>query len=133
MTTAIKTDAFAAITEITVYAPDHPRLLALLFGACTAANANIVGAQIFTTTDGMALDTILLQREFADEADDEQRKAERVCDTIKRTLRGQMRLRDALATAHKRPRACQGLYGGAARHHRQHAIQQIHGDRNQRT
>jgi [protein-PII] uridylyltransferase len=95
VTTDIKTDAFAAITEITVYAPDHPRLLALLFGACTAANANIVGAQIFTTTDGMALDTILLQREFAGEAD-EKRKAEHVCTTIKKVLRGQTRLRDAL-------------------------------------
>ena len=73
ITTDIKTDAFAAITEITVYAADHPRLLALLFGACTAANANIVGAQIFTTTDGMALDTILLQREFASEEDERRR------------------------------------------------------------
>jgi [protein-PII] uridylyltransferase len=98
VTTAIKTDAFAAITEITVYAPDHPRLLALLFGACTAANANIVGAQIFTTAEGMALDTILLQREFPDEAD-EQRRAGRVCESIRRTLRGEIRLREALAAA----------------------------------
>jgi [protein-PII] uridylyltransferase len=98
VTTEIKSDAFAAITEITIYAPDHPRLLALLFGACTAANANIVGAQIFTTTDGMALDTILLQREFTDEFD-ERRKAEHVCATITKVLRGQMRLRDVLQHA----------------------------------
>jgi [protein-PII] uridylyltransferase len=100
VTTDVKTDAFAAITEITVYAPDHPRLLAMLFGACTAANANIVGAQIFTTTDGMALDTILLQRELQDEAD-ERRRAELVCETIKRTLQGRIRLRDALANAQR--------------------------------
>ncbi len=93
--TTIKTDRFAAITEITIYAADHPRLLALIFGACTAANGNIVGAQIFTTTDGMALDTILLQREFPEEAD-EQRRAERVCDMIRKVLRGQVRLRDAM-------------------------------------
>jgi [protein-PII] uridylyltransferase len=96
VTTAIRTDAFAAITEITIYAPDHPRLLAMMFGACTAANANIVGAQIFTTTDGMALDTILLQREFPEEQD-EQRRAERVCQTIRQILRGEMRLKEALA------------------------------------
>lgn len=100
VTTDVKTDAFAAITEVTVYAPDHPRLLAMLFGACTAANANIVGAQIFTTTDGMALDTILLQRELQEEADERQR-AERVCETIKRTLQGRIRLRDALANAQR--------------------------------
>jgi [protein-PII] uridylyltransferase len=95
ITTGIKTDSFAAVTEITIYAADHPRLLAMLFGACTAANANIVGAQIFTTTDGMALDTILLQREFPEEAD-ERRRAQHVCDTIKNVLRGNIRLRDAL-------------------------------------
>jgi [protein-PII] uridylyltransferase len=96
--TDIHTDAFAAVTEITVYTPDHPRLLALITGACAAAGANIIGAQIFTTTDGMALDTILLQREYAEE-EDERRRAARVCDSITKTLRGQLRLREALAEA----------------------------------
>ena len=96
--TDIHMDAFAAITEITVYTPDHPRLLALVTGACAAAGANIIGAQIFTTNDGMALDTILLQREFSGE-EDERRRALRVCDSITKTLTGQLRLRDALAGA----------------------------------
>lgn len=96
--TDIHMDAFAAVTEITIYTPDHPRLLALITGACAAAGANIIGAQIFTTTDGMALDTILLQREFDIETD-EQRRALRVCETILKSLRGQLRLRDALANA----------------------------------
>jgi [protein-PII] uridylyltransferase len=98
VTTDVRTDAFAAITEITIYAPDHPRLLALMFGACTAANANIVGAQIFTTTDGMALDTILLQREFKEESDEE-RRAARVSRMIGDVLKGQVKLRDAIAKA----------------------------------
>ena len=100
VTTDVKSDAFAAVTEVTVYAPDHPRLLATITGACAAANANIIGAQIFTTTDGMALDTILLQREFPDEAD-EKRRALRVADTITKALRGQLRLKDAMAQARK--------------------------------
>jgi [protein-PII] uridylyltransferase len=95
VTTQTRSDAFAAVTEVTIYAPDHPRLLALITGACAAANANIIGAQIFTTTDGMALDTILLKREYPQDSD-ETRRAERVADTISRTLRGQLRLRDAL-------------------------------------
>jgi [protein-PII] uridylyltransferase len=94
--TAVRSDAFTAVTEITVHAPDHPRLLALITGACAAANANIIGAQIFTTADGMALDTILLRREFLEE-DDELRRAGRVAETIARTLRGQLHLRDALS------------------------------------
>ena len=102
--TEIFTDAFTAITELTIYAPDHPRLLALITGACAAAGANIMGAQIFTTTDGMALDTILIQREFSTE-DDEQRRAERIAEIIRQSLQGQLRLKDAVASANQnRPR-----------------------------
>jgi [protein-PII] uridylyltransferase len=96
--TDIHMDAFAAVTEITIFTPDHPRLLALITGACAAAGVNIIGAQIFTTSDGMALDTILLQREFENEVD-ERRRAKRVCESIVKTLRGQLRLREALADA----------------------------------
>ncbi len=56
--THIATDAFRGVTEITLLAPNHPRLLAMVAGACTGAGANIVDAQISTTRDGMALDTI---------------------------------------------------------------------------
>ena len=96
--TDVATDAFAAVTEITVIAPDHPRLLALVTGACAAAGGNIIGAQIFTTTDGLALDTMLLSREFPDDHD-EYRRAKRICDSIVKTLHGEIRLREALAQA----------------------------------
>lgn len=97
------TDAFTAITALTVVAPDHPRLLALLTGACAAAGANIAGAQIYTTTDGLALDTLLIQRAFGTE-DDELRRAERIADVIRQTLQGKIRLREAVASA-RRPSA----------------------------
>ena len=98
--TRTETNAFTAITELTIYTPDHPRLLALITGACAAAGANIAGAQIFTTTDGMALDTILIQREFPEE-DDERRRAERVADLIRKALRGELWLKEAVARAYK--------------------------------
>jgi [protein-PII] uridylyltransferase len=98
--THVATDEFTAITELTVYAPDHPRLLALLTGACAASGANIVGAQIFTTTDGMALDTILIQREFPD-ASDEKRRGDRVADLVRQALRGELRLREKVAALPK--------------------------------
>jgi len=50
--------AARGVTELTVLAPDHPWLLSIIAGACAVAGANIVDAQIFTTTDGRALDTI---------------------------------------------------------------------------
>jgi [protein-PII] uridylyltransferase len=98
--TSLETDAFTAITELTVYTPDHPRLLALITGACAAAGANIMGAQIFTTTDGMALDTILIQREFPDE-EDERRRGERIAELVRKALRGELRLKDAVSRAYR--------------------------------
>jgi [protein-PII] uridylyltransferase len=98
--TRTETDAFTAITDLTIYTPDHPRLLALITGACAAAGANIAGAKIFTTTDGMALDTILIQREFAEE-EDERRRAERIADLIRKALRGELWLKEAVARAYK--------------------------------
>ncbi|WP_333794500.1 [protein-PII] uridylyltransferase, partial [Hyphomicrobium sp.] len=83
-----RTDAFTAITELTVFAPNHPRLLALFAGACAASGANIVGAHITTTRDGFALDTFLLAREFEHD-DDELRRARRIEETIVRLLRGE--------------------------------------------
>src|SRR5690606_13035255 len=81
LSTMVEPHAFEAVTEITVLAPDHPRLLSIIAGACAAAGANIVDAQIFTTADGRALDTILISRQF-DFDDDERRRAERVGQLI---------------------------------------------------
>ena len=94
--TEYSTDAFRGVTELTVVAPDHPRLLSIIAGACAAAGANIVDAQIFTTTDGLALDTIFISRAF-DQDEDELRRAGRVAQSIEKALRGEMRLRDAVA------------------------------------
>ena len=95
--TATATDAFGGITELTVYAIDHPRLLAIITGACAAAGANIVGAEIFTTTHGRALDTIAISRAF-DRDDDELRRAERVAAHIVRALKGEIALPDVIAS-----------------------------------
>jgi [protein-PII] uridylyltransferase len=85
----------AAATELTVLAPDHPWLLSIIAGACAMSGANIVDAQITTTTDGRALDTISLTREF-ERDEDEQRRATRIADTIEKALRGELRLPDVV-------------------------------------
>ena len=68
----------------------------MVAGACTGAGANIVDAQISTTRDGMALDTIHLEREF-DQGEDEERRAKRIAHTIERLLKGEARLADVVA------------------------------------
>ncbi|MCB8821871.1 [protein-PII] uridylyltransferase [Microvirga rosea] len=93
VTTSYETDQFRGVTEFTILSPDHPRLLAIITGACAAAGGNIVDAQIFTTTDGMALDTIVLSRAF-DRDEDELRRAERVATAIERALKGEVRIAD---------------------------------------
>jgi [protein-PII] uridylyltransferase len=95
------TDAFTAITELSLLAPNHPRLLALFAGACAAAGANISGAHICTTRDGFALDTFLLAREF-EQDDDELRRARRIAETIEKLLRGEIRLSHLMAKRHSR-------------------------------
>ena len=87
LATMVKTHEFEAVTEITVLAQDHPRLLSVIAGACAGAGGNIVDAQIFTTSDGRALDTILISREF-DRDEDERRRAERVGRLIEDVLSG---------------------------------------------
>ncbi len=84
------------ITEVTVLATDHPKLLSVIAGACAATGANIVDAQISTTTDGLALDTIALRRAF-DRDDDEERRAQKVCDAIEHALVGDVRLPEVIA------------------------------------
>ncbi|MEO1397725.1 MAG: [protein-PII] uridylyltransferase [Pseudomonadota bacterium] len=84
------------ITEITILAQDHPRLLSTLAGCCSAAGANIVSAQIFTLRDGRALDTIVIQKLYTN-AEDEERRGMQIARSIEKVLRGEVRLAKLIA------------------------------------
>ena len=104
LATTASFDPSRGVTELTVLAPDHPRLLSTIAGACAVAGANIVDAQIYTTTDGLAVDTISVSREFEHD-EDEARRATRVAQTIEDVLSGSVRLPDVVARrAAGRPR-----------------------------
>ncbi|HWG05127.1 MAG TPA: [protein-PII] uridylyltransferase [Beijerinckiaceae bacterium] len=104
LATEFATDAFRGVTELTVVAPDHPRLLSIIAGACAATGANIVDAQIFTTSDGLALDTIYVTRAF-DRDEDELRRAGRIAEAIEKSLRGEIRLGEVVAAKSGVPKA----------------------------
>jgi len=89
-------DEARAVTELTIFAMDHPWLLSIIAGACASAGANIVDAQIYTTTDGRALDTIAISREY-DRDEDEARRATRIGEMIEDVLEGKLRLPEAVA------------------------------------
>jgi [protein-PII] uridylyltransferase len=84
---AIRVQTFEGITEVSFYTPDHPRLLSLIAGACTMCEASIIGAQIFSTRDGQALDTFRLRRAFTSD-EDEKVRATRIIDTVRQLLQG---------------------------------------------
>ena len=96
LATTVGFDAARGVTELTVFAPDHPWLLSIIAGACALAGANIVDAQIYTTTDGLALDTISVSREF-ERDEDEARRAARIGDAIEQAVRGELKLPDVVA------------------------------------
>jgi [protein-PII] uridylyltransferase len=91
----IRPMAFEGATELTVLAPDHPRVLSVIAGACAACDANIVDAQIFTTADGRALDTVVVSRAF-DTDGDEVRRGKRIATLIEQALEGRIHLDKAL-------------------------------------
>jgi [protein-PII] uridylyltransferase len=95
LATSVGFDAERGVTELTVYAPDHPWLLSIIAGACAIAGANIVDAQIYTTTNGLALDTIAVSREF-ERDDDEARRAARIADAIEKAVLGLIKLPEVL-------------------------------------
>ncbi len=96
LATSFSSSPFTGITELSILAPNHPRLLALFAGACAVCGANIIGAHVSTTRDGLALDTFLLQREFPEEADETRRMA-RITRTIERALDGEVRMAELMA------------------------------------
>jgi [protein-PII] uridylyltransferase len=96
LSTSVGFDEARGVTELTIFTPDHPWLLSVIAGACALAGANIVDAQIYTTTDGLALDTISISREF-ERDEDEARRATRIGDLIEKALRGQIKLPEVVA------------------------------------
>jgi [protein-PII] uridylyltransferase len=97
-------DEARGVTELTILAVDHPWLLSIIAGACASAGANIVDAQIYTTTDGRALDTIAISREY-DRDEDEGRRATRIGEMIEDVLEGKLRLPEVVARRSNRGKA----------------------------
>ena len=95
LTVKNRVDSFRGVTEITIYAHDHPGVFSRIAGAMAVSGANIVDAKIFTMSDGTALDTFWIQDENGasfDRAD----KLARLYARIEQTLAGQLRPRDEL-------------------------------------
>ena len=92
-----RTDEFRARTDLLLYAADHPGLFMKVAGALALSGVSIVDAHIFTTVDGMALDTLGFQDASTRLAVTDAARLGRIRENIERALRGEIWLEKELA------------------------------------
>jgi len=98
----IHVDEFQSISELTIYAQDHPGLFARMTGAIAVSGASVKDARVFTTKDGMAFDTFWIQERDGGIFKDKH-KLERLKSTIEGTLAGELLPRKELEALCDRP------------------------------
>jgi [protein-PII] uridylyltransferase len=101
---AADSNAFRAITDITIYTPDNAGLFSQIAGAIALSGGSIVDAKAFTTTDGFAVDVFSVQDAEGEAFGDGERIA-RLRKAIEQTLRGEVWPRQQLARRARRIRA----------------------------
>lgn len=84
-------DKDRAVTEMLLYAPDHPGLFAKIAGALSLSNVSVVDAKILTLSNGMALDTFTIQ-DFNRTAINAATKLNRIRSRVIAALEGRLRL-----------------------------------------
>ncbi|MGD1871326.1 MAG: [protein-PII] uridylyltransferase [Neomegalonema sp.] len=82
-------------TKVVFFMQDHPGLFARLAGAFALNGASVVGARVYTTKDGMAINTFWVQDNEGAAYDDLVR-IERLQVEVERTLRGEVIAGDEL-------------------------------------
>ena len=92
-TVNIHIDEFQDISELSIYADDHPGLFSRLTGAIALSGASIQDARIFTTKDGMALDTFRIQNADG-QVFKEKDKLIKLEQNIRDTLAGKLKPRE---------------------------------------
>ena len=93
-----------AVTEVTIYAPDHPGLFSRIAGALAMAGASIVDARIHTMTNGRALDTFWVQ-DAAGGAFDQPHRIAKLAVLVEQAVSGHIRLDQEI------PKLAQALVG----------------------
>lgn len=82
-------DRFRARTELVIYAADHPGLFMKITGALALAGASIVDARIFTTADGMAIDSFGIQNAEDRNAVDDDARLARIRKQVEKAMAGE--------------------------------------------
>jgi [protein-PII] uridylyltransferase len=96
LTVDSRVDEIRGVTDVTIYAADHPGLFSKLTGAMSLSGVSIVDAKIMTLTTGMALDTFSIQETDGSPVTQPD-KLQRLADTIDKALSGRIWLERELA------------------------------------
>ena len=99
---AAEDDGFRGITRFSILTDDHPGLFARITGAVALAGLSVADAKIFTTMDGLALDTLWLQDERGQAIADKSR-IKRLEKAVLDSLGGHVVLPEVLAVRRKAP------------------------------
>jgi [protein-PII] uridylyltransferase len=97
LTLDFQVDRFRDRTEMLLFTPDHPGLFMKVAGAIALSAGSIVDARIFTTADGMALDSFGLQNAEDRAAVADPARLDRIRRNIEQVLEGKIWLDQALA------------------------------------
>jgi len=97
---AIRPEPERDVSEITVYAPDHPGLFAAIAGAMALSGASVVDAKIQTLNNGMALDSFWAQ-DASGKAFGDGRDFERFQKRVEDAIQGKFNPKRELAKAQK--------------------------------
>ena len=89
----IHTDEFKGISEVSIYTKDRSGLFSYLTGAIALSGASIQDARIFTTKDGMVLDTFIIQNAEGEVLKDKE-KLVKLKQNIKNSLTGKLKPRE---------------------------------------
>jgi [protein-PII] uridylyltransferase len=98
---AVRAHPSRDVTELTIYAPDHPGLFAHIAGAIALSGASIVDAKVLTLANSMALDVFRIQ-DFSGRPFDNPERVERLKRRIEAALAGRLTLERELEKARLR-------------------------------
>ena len=93
--TQFEYNSLRSITEMSVYAPDHPGLFAKIAGSVALSGLSIVDAKVMTLSNGMALDTFAIQ-DFFGKGVLSKSKTERLKNRLWAALEGRLELEGEL-------------------------------------
>ncbi|WP_419903106.1 [protein-PII] uridylyltransferase [Kiloniella sp.] len=97
-TADVRVDHYRQVTEVTIYAADHPGLFSRVAGALAVSGASIEGATIHTLRNGMALDSFYIADAHSKGLIKEPERLVTIEAAIEKSLTGELKAAKLLKT-----------------------------------